>query len=192
MLSLSSKIAGFLEFIPRAHFKHLQKLHYKSLYSFEFEDPEDGTAALKKPYYFILFGPLSLCNSNDDINVSFFNFDDRDGSLLIWKSTLLMAAEETENDVETCTAFESCDRFRIADAIRAPNAETYVTFGISAMRALKKVFKTVGSDTNKREKVEFFVKVILHHRSRAAFEGLVYEADEEIFVKYNLSDPQLK
>ena len=27
MQSLSSKIAGFLEFIPRAHFKHLQKLH---------------------------------------------------------------------------------------------------------------------------------------------------------------------
>ena len=38
---LSTKVAGFLEYVPRAHFLALQRLHYKSLYSFDYEDPED-------------------------------------------------------------------------------------------------------------------------------------------------------
>ena len=116
MQVLSSKLAGFLEYVPRQHFKYLQRLIYKSLYSFEYQDPEDaslGNRSMTKTYYFILFGPLALCNSNDEISVSFFNFDDRDGSLLIWKSSLLMAAEDNENDIESFTAFDSSDRFKL-------------------------------------------------------------------------------
>jgi hypothetical protein len=100
---LSSKIAGFLEFIPRSNFKHLQKLKYKSLYSFDYVDPDERIAEsqkVRKTYFFILFGPLALCNSDDHINVSFFNFDDRDGSLLIWKSALKLSVEVTECDIE--------------------------------------------------------------------------------------------
>lgn len=114
MQVLSSKLAGFLEYIPRSLFKYSQRLHNKSLYSFDYEDPENGRVGnrpVTKTYYFILFGPLALCNSNDEISVSFFNFDDRDGSLLIWKSSLVMAAEDNENDVESFTAFDSSDRF---------------------------------------------------------------------------------
>lgn len=190
MQVLSSKLAGFLEYVPRAHFKHLQRLHYKSLYSFDFQDPEDaalGNRIITKTYHFILFGPLALCNANDEIAVSFFNFDDRDGSLLIWKSSLLMAAEDNENDIESFTAFDSTDRLKISDGALASNGEGYNTYGIESMSALKHVYKNVGPDTN-QEKVEFFVKVILHHRSKVMFTNHYYEPDEEVFVRYNLTD----
>ena len=71
---LSTKLAGFLEYVPRAHFRALQRLHYKSLYSFDYEDPEDEatsgfspSSCRRKTYYFILFGPLALCNSSNDV-----------------------------------------------------------------------------------------------------------------------------
>jgi len=187
---LSSKIAGFLEFIPRSNFKHLQKLKYKSLYSFDYVDPDERIAEsqkVRKTYFFILFGPLALCNSDDHINVSFFNFDDRDGSLLIWKSALKLSVEVTECDIETVTAFNSSDGLSITDGLLSPTQNTYGTYGVGSMSALKHVFV----HREAREKVEFYVKVILHHRSKATFVGHMYEADEEIFVKYNLCDQQI-
>ena len=190
---LSSKIAGFLEYIPRNNFKHLQKLQYKSLYSFEYVDPDESIPAsqqVRKTYFFILFGPLALCNANNDINVSFFNFDDRDGSLLIWKAALKMSAEQNECDIETISAFNSTDGLSITDGTLSPTPNTYVTYAVSSMSALKHVFVNDGPDS-KREKVEFYVKVVLHHRSKATFIGHMYEEDEEIFVKYNLADRQI-
>ena len=73
---LSTKLCGFLEFIPKTHFRQLQRLHYyKSLYSFEYEDPEDlnsgNTRPRTKTYDFILFGPLAICNSDDEVSVRF-------------------------------------------------------------------------------------------------------------------------
>jgi hypothetical protein len=53
MQVLSSKLAGFLEYVPRAHFKHLQRLHYKSFYSFDYQDPENaalGNRIVTKPF----------------------------------------------------------------------------------------------------------------------------------------------
>lgn len=187
MQLLSSKITGFLEYIPRSHFRHLQRLNYKSLYSFEYEDPAEDGSGTRRTYYFILFGPLSLCNSNNEISVSFFNFDDRDGSLLLWKTSLCMAFEKTENDLVTCTLYESLDRFKVSDATLASDGESYNTHGITKMSDLKRVIKLVRPDLN-REKVEYFVKVVLHHRSKAVFTGHVYAVDEEVFVKYNLCD----
>lgn len=75
----------------------------------------------------------------------------------------------------------------VSEATLAPNRESYVTHGIGSMHALKHVYKQEGPDTN-REKVEFFVKVILHHRSKVVFSGHYYEPDEEVFVRYNLCD----
>lgn len=193
MQMLSSKIAGFLEYIPRNNFKHLQKLQYKSLYSFDYVDPDESipvSQQVRKTYFFILFGPLALCNADNQINVSFFNFDDADGSLLIWKSVLKMSAEQNECDIETISAFNSSDGLSITDGTLSPTPDTYVTYSVSGMSSLKHVFVTDGPDS-KREKVEFYVKVILHHRSKAAFKGHMYEEDEEIFVKYNLADRQI-
>ena len=42
---LSTHLVGFLEFIPFNHFRQLQSMHYKSLYSFAFdEDPAEVIA----------------------------------------------------------------------------------------------------------------------------------------------------
>ena len=85
------------------------------------------------------------------------------------------------------TAFDSTDRLKISDGALASNGEGYKTYGIESMSALKHVYKNVGPDTN-QEKVEFFVKVILHHRSKVMFTNHFYEPDEEVFVRYNLTD----
>ena len=187
---LSTKVAGFLEYVPRAHFRALQRLHYKSLYSFDYEDPEDEatsgfspSSCRRKTYYFILFGPLALCNSSNDVTVRFYNFDDRDGSLRIWRSVYKVFVEEAENDWETLTSFSSTNTLTIADAQLTPDGMEYALFSILNMRTLRQVHKTAYNS-----KTEFFVKAILHHRNNEVFRNHMYEVDEEIFVKYNLAD----
>ena len=187
---LSTKLVGFLEFIPRTHIRQLQRLRYKSLYSFQYEDPEDahlGNRIVLRQYYFILFGPLALCNSSDEVSVKFFNFDDRDGSLLIWRMVYNLSVEEHENDWDTLTSFKSEDSFTIADANLTPDGESYAPFGIGGMSDLKRIFTSDGL-LGTRKKVEYFVKVILHHRSNYVFKNFEYEADEEVLVKYSLAD----
>ena len=184
--TLSSKLTGFLEYIPRTHFKRLQRLHYKSLYSFDYEDPEDvsrGNRIVTKTYYFILFGPLALCNASEDVSVRFWNFD-LEGNLLIWQLMLKMFEEFTESNEQTVTAYTSTDALSIVDAKFTPDGDRYAPFGIEAMHDLKHIFIAPGGNT----KVELFVKVILHHRSMRTFNLFEYEADEEVFVKYNLTD----
>ena len=104
----------------------------------------------------------------------------------------LYAAEKTDNDLETCTANQSTDRWKISDAtLVGSDGESYNTYTImtlpTCMSDLKRVFKIVRPDLN-REKVEYYVKVVLHHRSKSVFTGHLYDTDEEIFVKYDLFD----
>ena len=193
---LSTHLVGFLEFIPFNHFRQLQSLHYKSLYSFAFEDPAEVIAGNKHPrkktYYFILFGPQAIVNSDNQVSVRFFNFDDRDGSLLIWRMQYRMVDEDTDNDIETRTCFRSEDSFTISDAVINPSGNSYSTFGVGSMRALKHPFiRTDPPVAGTREKVEFFVKVILHHRNVVVFRTKEYKAGEEVFVNYSLEDPQV-
>ena len=146
----------------------------------------------KKTYYFILFGPLAIVNSDNRVSVRFFNFDDRDGSLLIWRMQYRMVEEDTDNDIETRTCFRSEDSFTISDAVINPSGNSYSTFGVGSMRALKHPFiRTDPPVVGTREKVEFFVKVILHHRNVVVFRTKEYEAGEEVFVNYSLEDPQV-
>jgi hypothetical protein len=192
MEELSSKLCGFLEFIPKTHFRQLQRLHYKSLYSFDYEDPEEENSGHKRPrtktYYFILFGPLAICNSDDEVSTRFFNFDDRDGTLLIWKMTYHMVDEDTENDIESRTCFKTSDSLIIEDAVLTPGRDSYCTFGVESMSALKHPHLETNAETGSRKKVEFFVKVILHHRNTTVFRHFEYEQGEEVFVKYSLAD----
>jgi hypothetical protein len=188
---LSTHLVGFLEFIPFNHFRQLQSMHYKSLYSFAFEVPAEVIAGNKHPrkktYFFILFGPLAIINSDNQVSVRFFNFDDRDGSLLIWRMQYRMVDEDADNDIETRTCFRSEDSFTISDAVINPSGTSYSTFGVGSMRALKYPFiRTDPPVAGTREKVEFFVKVILHHRNVVVFRTKEYEANEEIFVNYSL------
>ena len=189
---LSSKLCGFLEYVPRIHFRSLQRLHYKSLYSFDYEDPEDTTgfspsSRNRKTYYFILFGPLALCNSSNDVTVRFYNYDDRDGTLTIWKSVYKVFVEEEDADYETLTSFSSTNSLTIADRQLTPDGLEYAPFGIANMSTLRRTFFN-DYLAAARSKTEFFVKVFLHHPNTATFNNHVYEADEEVFVKYNLAD----
>ena len=144
---LSTHLVGFLELIPLNHFRQLQSLNYNVLYSFAFEDPAEMIAGIKHPekkaYDFILFGPLiiTIVNSSDNaVSVRFFNFDDRDGSLLIWRMQYRMVDVDTDNDIETRTRFRSEDSFTISDAVISPSGNSYSTFGVGSMKALKHQF----------------------------------------------------
>jgi len=85
---LSKKLVGFLEIIPENQFRFLQRLHYPSLYSFKYS--ADGNEA--KTYYFVLFGTVALCNSSQETNVEFSNFD-HVGDLLLWETTMTFNEE---------------------------------------------------------------------------------------------------
>ena len=60
---------------------------------------------------------------------------------------------------------------------------------MGSMRALKHPYiRTDPPVAGTREKVEFFVKVLLHHRNVVVFRNVV---GEEVFVNYSLEDPQV-
>jgi hypothetical protein len=62
---LSEFLHGFLEIITEDHFRQLQRLHYPSLlYAMKYNPTVNSRS--QKMYYFILFGPLSLCNASKD------------------------------------------------------------------------------------------------------------------------------
>ena len=95
-----------------------------------------------------------------------------------------MFVEEEEVDSETLTSFSSTNSLTIADRQLAPDGLEYAPFGIANMSTLRRTFYLAAA----RSKTEFFVKAFLHHPNTATFNNHVYEADEEVFVKYNLAD----
>jgi hypothetical protein len=70
---LSEFLHGFLEIITEDQFRQLQRLHYPSLYAMKYNPTVNSRS--QKMYYFILFGPLALCNASKDVTTSFYCFD---------------------------------------------------------------------------------------------------------------------
>lgn len=73
---LSAQLHGFLEFVDVVTFHSLIASRYNSLYQYEDEDGDR--------FYCVLFGPLSLVNSNQNVSVGFYNTDEL-GRDLFWK-----------------------------------------------------------------------------------------------------------
>ena len=177
--NLSKKLVGFLEMIPEHQFRVLQRLHYPSLYSFRYS--ADGRDA--RTYYFVLFGTVALCNSSQEKNIEFSNFD-HVGDLLLWETTFTFNEEVGISNDRGFTRFQSGDLFEVSDGRPSPNGDLISPFGIEQMCDLRRTIFMRDS----RRKQDFFVKVILHDISYTRFNNTLYGAGEEVFVKYNLTD----
>ena len=94
-----------------------------------------------------------------------------------------MVDEDTENDIESRTCFKT------SDSLITPGRDSYCTFGVESMSALKHPYIETNAETGSRKKkVEFYVKVVLHHRNTTVFRQFEYEQGEEVFVKYSMTD----
>ena len=78
---LSEFLHGFLKIISADQFRQLQRLHYPSLYAIEYLPTVNSST--RKMYYFILFGPLALCNASKTVTTSLYCFDHMGDLLLL-------------------------------------------------------------------------------------------------------------
>ena len=80
---LRKSLPGFLELFSKRKFDRLAARSYQSL--LKFEAYPDTVAGSKKTYYAVLFGPMALVNSNNNIREQFYHVDGF-GDLLIWRT----------------------------------------------------------------------------------------------------------
>ena len=185
MNALSKMIAGFLEWVEPKQFNFLQLRHYQSLYSFKYKniDDDENCRRRKVPIqdnYFILFGPLSLCNSCSHSTNEFWNFDVL-GDILVWKVQILALQEEASS-----MTFSSTDKLSISDSQLNPTTGQY---GPLTSTSINDIYMKRNSVNNRR--LQLFAKVILHNSNTHTFNSYEYNENEEIVLKYNLSDASI-
>ena len=185
MNALSKMIAGFLEWVQPKQFNTLQLSHYQSLYSFKYKniDDDENCRRRKVPIqdnYFILFGPLSLCNSCSHSTNEFWNFDVL-GDILVWKVQILALQEEASSMI-----FNSTDKLSISDSQLNPTTGQY---GPLTSTSINDIYMKRNSVNNRR--LQLFAKVILHNSNTHTFNSYEYNENEEIVLKYNLSDASI-
>ena len=180
MNALSKLIAGFLEWVEPKQFNSLQLCHYQSLYSFKYKHIDDeGNRRRKAPIkdnYFILFGPLSLCNSCSHSTHEFWNFDVL-GDPLVWKVDILAVKEEASS-----LTFNSIDKLCISDS--QINHSTGQNDPITTTSISDFHLKLNTNDCT--TKLQLFAKVILHNPNSHTFNSYQYNEHDEIVLKYNL------
>ena len=153
---LSEFLHGFLEIITEDQFRQLQRLHYPSLYAMKYNPTVNSRS--QKMYYFILFGPLALCNASKDVTTSFYCFDVM-GDLLLWEARFSQREECNHQNDGGLTRFRSADYFAVSDGRPSSNdGDQLYRFGIEDMYALRRTI----FQSNHQSKLDLFVKVILH------------------------------
>ena len=185
MNALSKMIAGFLEWVQPKQFNSLQLSHYQSLYSFKYKniDDDENCRRRKVPIqdnYFILFGPLlSLCNSCSHSTNEFWNFDVL-GDILVWKVQILALEEEASS-----MTFNSTDKLSISDSQLNPTTGQYCPLTSTSINDIQ-IKRNTGNN-----RLQLFAKVILHNSNTHTFNSYKYNENEEIVLKYNLTDASI-
>jgi hypothetical protein len=141
----------------------------------------------KKMYYFILFGPLALCNASKEVTTSFYCFDHM-GDLLLWEARLTQREECNHQSEGGLTRFRSADYFAVSDGRpSSQDPEELYRFGIEDMYALRQTM----FQSKDRSKVDLFVKVILHDSNAEKFHQSEFLPGQEVLLNYNLTDNKL-
>jgi len=182
MNALSKMIAGFLEWVEPKQFNTLQLRHYQSLYSFKYKsihDDENGRQRKVpiKDNYFILFGPLSLCNSCSQSTHEFWNFDIL-GDPLVWRVTILAVKEDASS-----LTFNSTDKLSISDSQLNHSTGQYDPITTTSISDFH-----MKLNTDSITKLQLFAKVILHNPNTHTFNSYQFNENDEILLKYNLTD----
>ena len=179
---LSEFLHGFLEIVSEDQFRQLQRLHHPSLYAMKYNPSVNSCS--KKMYYFILFGPLALCNASKEVTTSFYCFDHM-GDLLLWEARFTQREECNHKNDGGLTRFRSADYFSVSDGRPSSHdPEQLYRFGIEDMYALR---RTMLSDTHEA-KVDVFVKIILHDSNQEKFDKDEFVSGQEVLLNYNLTD----
>jgi hypothetical protein len=178
---LSEFLHGFLEIISEDQFRQLQRLRYPSLYAMKYLPTVNSST--RKMYYFILFGPLALCNASKTVSSSFYCFDHM-GDLLLWEARFSQREECNHQNNGGLTRFRSADYFAVSDGRHSSDyVEVLNRFGIEDMYALR---RTMFRD-NDEVKVDVFVKVILHDSNLENFYKDQFVSGQEVLLNYNLT-----
>jgi hypothetical protein len=82
---LRKSIPGFLELFSKRKFDRLVARGYQSL--LKFDAYPDTILGSKQTYYAVLFGPMALVNSNNNVREQFYHVDEF-GDLLIWRARM--------------------------------------------------------------------------------------------------------
>ena len=131
-----------------------------------------------KDNYFILFGPLSLCNSCSHSTHEFWNFDVL-GDPLVWKVDILAVKENASS-----LTFNSIDKLSISDSQLNHSTGQNDPITTTSISDFHKKLNTNDCTT----KLQLFAKVILHNPNSHTFNSYQYNEHEEIVLKYNLTD----
>ena len=135
-------------------------------------------------YYFILFGPLALCNASKDVTTSFYCFDVM-GDLLLWETRFSQCEECNHHNDGGLTRFRSADYFAVSDGRPSCHVHGQVNrFGIEDMYALRRT----DFQSNHQVKVDLFVKVVLHDCNAEKFHQNEFVPGQEVLLNYNLTD----
>ncbi len=128
---LSEFLHGFLKIISEDQFRQLQRLHYPSLYAIKYLPTVNSSTW--KMYYFILFGPLALCNASKTVTTSLYCIDHMD-DLLLWEARISQREECNHQNNGGLTRFRSADYFAVSDGRPySDNVEVLNRFGIEDM-----------------------------------------------------------
>jgi len=175
---LSKFLHGFLEIISEDQFQQLQRLHYPYLYAMKYLPTVNSSTRMM--YYFILFGPLALCNASKTVTTSFCCFDH-----MLWEASFFQREECNHQNNGGLTRFRSADYFAVSDGRpSSDNVEVLSRFGIEDMYVLR---RTMFKDRH-QVKVDLFVKVILHDSNIEKFHKDEFVPRQEVLLNYNLTD----
>ena len=179
---LSEFLHVFLEIITEDQFRQLQRLHYPSLYAMKYNPTVHSRS--QKMFYFILFGPLALCNASKDVTTSFYCFDVM-GDLLLWETRYSQREEANHQNEGGLTRFRSADYFAVSDGRpSSQDPEELYRFGIEDMYALRKIM----FQSKDLSKVDLFVKVVLHDCNAEKFNQTEFLPGQDVVLNYNLTD----
>lgn len=175
--ALAEKLHGFLEFVSIVPFRRLQKNRYNSLY--QYRDEDDNLL------HCVLFGPLSLVNSNLASSVAFYNADAA-GSDLCWQVRYEShTVEEAFYDEQghAMIAYHRYRNFTIAPiAIAVGNEEE--DFPVEEPH--HGIAVVIGMDALPVLKYSLFYRVSFFYHGIGVEK--VYVAGEEVFISYPLND----
>ena len=166
---------GFLEVVPQSLFEELRRIGHNSLYKFY-------ERSSRKWVFAILFGPLSLVNSQEERNGIGFCGKDTELRTLVWELTFswgLLFCDKSGlvSEVESfqCRYYDSDAEDVMTEEIVPPRLK-YGT-----------VMRVDSADGNSiaRKQRSYVYRVVMRHKKPEEEVNIAYFNDEEVFIDYD-------
>lgn len=164
---------GFLEVIPQTLFEELRSFGHSSLY-------KSYDRNTRKWIFSILFGPLSLANSESGNSIGFCGMDSQLRTL-VWRLTYLhgFMLSEDSNSATLIDAFQ-CEYYdeELQDVITSEVKPKRLKYGAVVPLRIDQ-----GNALARRR--SFFLRIIMRYNKPEDEVNIVYEPGQEIFIDYD-------